>query len=125
MTVANINGAKGEQIAAKFLIKKGYDIVAMNYRSKYGEIDIIATDDEYVLFVEVKTRSENAMSLPKEAVTKSKQHKIISTAMRYITASKTELQPRFDIIEVYIKNKTFGKNQVHHIKNAFWAEGYI
>ena len=68
MNIANINGVNGETIAAKFLVKKGYDIVALNYRCRYGEVDIIAEKDEYIVFAEVKTRSENAMIMPSEAV---------------------------------------------------------
>ena len=125
MNIANINGVNGETIAAKFLVKKGYDIVALNYRCRYSEVDIIAEKDEYIVFAEVKTRSENAMIMPSEAVTKQKQKKIISAASLYLSASKTEKQPRFDVIEVFLPKNPFKKSKVKHIENAFCKEGYI
>lgn len=126
MNKSNINGKKGELIATKFLLEKGYDIVALNYRTRNGEIDIIATKDEYIAFVEVKTRSENMFYDPYEAVTPSKQRKIIATANRYISASECELQPRYDIIEVYLSDDTsVKKHKVNHIKSAFELKGYM
>lgn len=125
MNIANINGVNGETIATKFLVKKGYDIVALNYRSRYGEVDIIAEKDEYIVFAEVKSRSEKALYEPREAVTKQKQRKIITTAMQYLSAVGTELQPRFDVIEVFISKNPFKKTKVKHIENAFCGEGYI
>lgn len=114
------SGRNGEQVAALFLMKKGYDIEIMNYRSRFGEIDIIATNEEYLLFVEVKTRSKGAIARPAESVTKSKQQKIIATALRYLQFNETNLQPRFDVIEVYIKDKTeFKVEKVVHLENAF------
>ena len=115
MNIANINGINGEVIATKYLDKKSYDILALNYRSFYGEIDIIAQKDEYVVFVEVKTRSDNAFFTPKEAVTKTKQQKIISTAMKYLSSTQTFLQPRFDVIEIYMPKNPFLKPKVNHI----------
>lgn len=125
MNIANINGVNGETIATKFLVKKGYDIAALNYRSRYGEIDIIAEDNEYIVFAEVKARSEKALYEPREAVTKQKQRKIISTAMQYLSATGAEKQPRFDVIEVFMPKNPFKKVKVNHIKNAFEGEGYI
>lgn len=122
MNIANINGINGEVIATKYLDKKSYDILALNYRSFYGEIDIIAQKDEYVVFVEVKTRSDKAFFTPKEAVTKTKQQKIISTAMKYLSSTQTFLQPRFDVIEIYMPKNPFLKPKVNHIKNAFYME---
>ncbi len=125
MNIANIHGANGEVIATKFLHKKGYDIVALNYRSRFGEVDIIAEKDEYIVFAEVKTRSENALGEPREAVTKQKQRRIITTASLYLSASGTEKQPRFDVIEVFMPKNPFKKVKVRHIENAFFGEGYI
>ena len=126
MNKSNQHGITGEVIAAKFLTTKGYDIVALNYRSCYGEIDIIASNDEYIVFVEVKSREQDAYFLPREAVTKKKQKNIIKTAMQYLGVAEPKLQPRFDVIEVYTnyKNKS-EKIKINHIKNAFWAEGYV
>ncbi len=126
MNKSNVNGKKGELIASKFLLQKGYEIEALNYRSRYGEIDIIASKDEYIVFVEVKTRSHNMMSFPYEAVTKSKQRKILMTANRYLSATECEKQPRYDIIEVYLSDDTrVKKHKVRQIESAFELEGYM
>ena len=126
MNKSTVNGKKGELIASKFLLQKGYEIEALNYRSRYGEIDIIASKDEYIVFVEVKTRSHNMMSFPYEAVTKSKQRKILMTANRYLSATECEKQPRYDIIEVYLSDDTrVKKHKVRQIESAFELEGYM
>ena len=119
MGIANENGRIGEQVAMKFLIKKGYEIEGLNYRSPFGEIDIIASYDEYIVFVEVKTRLQNSDFLARDAVTYSKECKIISTADQYLSANDCEKQPRFDIIEVYLPRIQGEKIKVHHIENAF------
>jgi putative endonuclease len=94
-------GIQGETYAEEYLIKKGFSILDKNYHSRYGEIDIIAADNEYIIFTEVKTRGINTIANPCEFVTKSKQKKIIITAMYYINEKNIKLQPRFDIIEIY------------------------
>lgn len=119
MNKSNVNGVNGETFAARYLVKKGYDIVALNYRSRYGEIDIIAEDDEYILFVEVKSRDENALFLPREAVDSRKQQKIIQTARFYLSVAENEKQPRFDVIEVYSNSENQRTAKINHIKNAF------
>lgn len=99
--MANISkGAAGEVLAARFLRDRGYEILAANYRCRFGEIDIIAADDEYIIFVEVKTRGEGALYAPREAVTAAKQQRIRKTAMMYLKQYPTDRQPRFDVIEV-------------------------
>ena len=125
MNIANINGANGETIATKYLVKKGYDIVALNYKSRFGEIDIIAQRDDEIVFVEVKTRYEDSLYEPKEAVTKHKQRKIINTALMFLSASNNNCQPHFDVVEVILPKNPFLKAKVNHIKNAFSTEGYV
>lgn len=78
------SGAAGEVLAARFLREKGYTIQAANVRSRFGEIDIIAADTQYIAFVEVKTRSEGALYAPREAVTPAKQRRILATAAQYL-----------------------------------------
>lgn len=110
-------GAYGEREAAKYLKKKGYKIVTSNFHCRFGEIDIIAEKDGYLSFAEVKTRGENSLYTPAEAVTFSKMQKIIKTANYYLTVNPSDLQPRFDVIEVYTKN---GKvKEINQIENAF------
>ena len=93
-------GAAGEMIAARFLRDKKYSILAANYRCRFGEVDIIAADRSYIAFVEVKTRREDALFSPREAVTVAKQRRIVQTAAMYLSHFPSSLQPRFDVIEV-------------------------
>lgn len=116
-----VTGNFGEDITEKYLIKKKYKILERNYYSKFGEIDIIAVNKTNIVFVEVKTRGENSLGLPSEAVTKSKQRKIMKTAVLYLMQNPSTLQPRFDISEVYIsENKSY---KINYIENAFIQEG--
>ena len=115
-------GSYGEKIAAKFLKKQGYKIVAKNFLSAHGEIDLIAKNNDTLVFVEVKARKDcqahfDNYGLPREAVTKKKQEHIIYTARIYLDKHPCELEIRFDIIEVYLGDK----NKVNHIENAFYA----
>ena len=114
------NGMLGEQYAAEQLRKKGYQIVAVNFRCRFGEIDIIAEKDGYIAFVEVKTRASNSFYSPAEAVTAAKQHKTITTAQHYLLKSQSKLQPRFDVFEVVTASKNdFRVIKSVHIENAF------
>lgn len=117
MATGNDKGRLGEKLACDYLIKKGYEIVTCNFNAKVGEIDIIAQNDMYLAFVEVKTRRKNSMATPAEAVTNNKQRKIIKTALVYMMKNKSDKQPRFDVIEIYMhKSKTY---EIYHIENAF------
>lgn len=114
------NGALGEQYAAEYLLKKGYRISARNFRSRYGEIDIIAENADFVVFAEVKTRDRNYIFRPSEAVTVSKQRKIIKTAQYYLLENEKGLQPRFDVIEIVTASKNdFHVLEIEHIEDAF------
>ena len=101
-------GAEGEKRVANFLRKKGFQIVKRNFQSKYGEIDIIAEDEKYILFVEVKTRKENSLVSGIEAVDAFKQRRITLTANDYIVKTECQKQPRFDIAEVTVFEKENG-----------------
>ena len=114
MTTKTI-GDMGEHIALAHCISNGYEFVDRNYRSRYGEIDIIIKNSEYIVFAEVKTRHKNSYSTPAEAVDRRKQKRIITTAAIYLEKNPTDLQPRFDVIEIiYDKNI-----HINHIENAF------
>ena len=111
-------GERGEKHAQAFLRKKGYEILACNYRTRYGEIDVICADTRYLAFVEVKTRSSTQFGFPREAVTAAKQRKIILCAQNWMQAHPTALQPRFDVIEILVSpDRTTCR--IHHIPNAF------
>ena len=112
-------GKLGEDIALEFLTKKGYKLIERNYYSRFGEIDIIMKNDRYIIFVEVKLRKNNKYGTPAEFVTAKKQQKIIITAEDGLLKNKTELQPRFDVIEIYMPKDN--KVSINHIENAFDA----
>lgn len=113
-----ITGDLGEKIACEYLIKNNYSILETNFTTKIGEIDIIAKEDDIVVFVEVKTRKSLKYGRPYEAVDHRKMQKIIKVAENYIVyKSRGDIQYRFDIIEVFL-NET---NTINHIKDAFWV----
>ena len=115
-------GAFGEVIAARFLREKGFVIVSSNYRCRQGEVDIIATQGNYIVFVEVKTRKQDAMFSPREAVTMTKQRRLIQTASIYLSKYPSALQPRFDVIEV-ITDAVYATKavEINHIIGAYEA----
>lgn len=117
-------GTFGEDITASYLKRNGFDIVARNYHSRYGEIDIIAADSEYILFVEVKTRNDYSPERPARAVTLSKQRKIIKTALIFLAQNEYDLQPRFDVSEVTLESRTNVFVDINYIENAFDAGEY-
>ena len=106
-------GRAGEQIAARYLQKQGYRLLAMNYRTRYGEIDLIAQDGDTVVFVEVKTRKDASFAPAYAAVTPKKQERLRQTAQQWM-AEKGEQPARFDVVEVYTATQT-----MRHIKDAF------
>ena len=110
-----LKGNAGEKIAVKYLKKAGYDIFHTNFTTEIGEIDIVATDDEALVFIEVKTRVDDEFGTPAEAVDYRKQRKISEVAAQYIKKYMYFNVPvRFDVIEVYLRD-----NRVNHIVNAF------
>ena len=116
----NIVGAWGESIAAEYLHKKHYKVIATGYRSRFGEIDLIVANKTYLVFVEVKLRKSNAFANAFEYVDERKQNRIRTTAEIYLSQYPTDLQPRFDVLEIYAEKGTETKRPViHHIEDAF------
>ena len=116
-------GRWGESAAADFLRKKRYKIVGMGYRTRMGEIDIIAENREYIVFAEVKMRRSASFAEAKEYVGAEKQRRIIAAAKSWLMQNETEKQPRFDVLEVYAPEGTDTKKPViNWIENAFFAE---
>lgn len=109
-------GAWGEKQVLTHLKKNGYTILETNYRTKFCEIDIIAKKKNTTAFIEVKTRKNLNKGLPKEAVTPSKQRKILLGASQYIKHHPDVQQIRFDVAEVYVQSK---HHHISFIKNAF------
>ena len=111
-------GKLGENAAAKFLKKKKYKILHRNYENYYGEIDIVAKDKEYLVFVEVKTRTGCDYGYASEAVDKRKQEKLYILAQTYM-GNAYNSSVRFDIVEVYVDATTRKIKKINHIENAF------
>ena len=108
-----IKGSIGENLALQYLRKQKYKIICTNYTNFLGEIDIIAKDKNFLVFVEVKSRSTLEFGRPSEAVDARKQNKIREVATYYLKQNKLFDSPcRFDVVEVL-------GDEINHIQNAF------
>lgn len=114
-----LRGRWGEEKAAEYLRSKRYGITGMNYACRFGEIDIIAEDRKYVVFVEVKLRRNADFGQAREFVTPAKQRRIIAAAQLWLAGNATEKQPRFDVVEIYTGETSCGNIRINHIQNAF------
>lgn len=112
-------GKKGEDIAADYIKSKGYKIIAKNFTTHFGEIDIIAWDKSTLVFIEVKTRKSLHYGLPFESITKRKMKKISNVALFYLKRFKTLPSTRFDVLDVVYNED---KLQINLIKDAFEVE---
>ena len=113
-------GAWGEAVAAEYLRKKRYEIVAVGYHSRFGEIDLIVQNKKYLVFVEVKLRKSADFATGRDYVNRQKQDRIRVTASVYLSQFPTELQPRFDVIEIYAPNGVETKKpEINHLEDAF------
>jgi putative endonuclease len=111
------SGAWGEDLALRYLLRRGYRLLARNYRKRRGEIDLIVTDDETLVFVEVKLRRSTGYGDPLEAVTFRKQATIRSLAEQYLAENQPEFETlRFDVIGILA---TRSGTRIVHIKEAF------
>lgn len=116
----NLSGAWGEALAAQYLQKKRYKVVATNYRSRFGEIDLIVCDRKYMVFVEVKLRKSDRFAQAREFVDYHKQNRLRTTAEIYLSEHPTQLQPRFDVVEIYAPQGTETvKPEIYHLEDAF------
>ena len=116
----NIAGAWGEAKAAEYLRKKHYQLVAVGYQCRFGEIDLIVQDRKYLVFVEVKQRKSASFARAMEYVDWRKQDRIRITASMYLSQFPTQLQPRFDVIEIYAPEGTATVDpQIYHMEDAF------
>ena len=110
-------GKKGEAIAVGYLKKQGYKIIEQNYRSKVGEIDIIAREKKTLVFVEVKTRSSGSFGSPKYAITPKKQKAISMAALYYLkTNPQKDADARFDVVSIRVQGED---TQIELVRNAF------
>jgi putative endonuclease len=97
-------GIFGEEYTKKYLLENNFTILAMNYHTKYGELDLIAQKNEKIYFIEVKTRKSLKFGYPVEAYTKSKQEKIIKSAMIYLSTLKVKKSFQFNLVSIVIKD---------------------
>lgn len=111
-------GKWGESLALEYLKSKRYTIVTTGWRTRFGEIDLIVRDSEFIVFVEVKLRKNANFAQAREYVGKAKQRKIVMTAQLWLASHNTGLQPRFDVIEVYAPDEA-ATPEIIHIENAF------
>lgn len=112
----NNSGKIGEDLAEKYLVGKDYYILSRNYHSRFGEIDIIASDGKSIIFVEVKTRSQNSFGTPLEAITPHKIAKMVKTSQFYLSQRNMHNHPyRFDAIEVIFRGEE--KPIINHLMN--------
>jgi len=117
----DLTGRWGESLAAAYLQKKGYTITAANYRSRFGEIDLIAENRKYLVFVEVKLRKNADFARAMEFVDHRKQERLKQTAAIYLSQNEENgKQPRFDVIEIYAPDGMHTeKPEIKHWENAF------
>ena len=113
-------GRWGECKAAEWLRKNGYKVIGAGYRCRFGEIDLIATNGKYICFTEVKLRRDANFAQAREFVDTRKQIRLRRAAEHYLCEHATDLQPRFDVVEVYAPQGISTKNpQINCIENAF------
>jgi putative endonuclease len=117
MAQHNELGKKGENIAFEFLIRKGYQILARNWHYKKAEIDLVATKDDLLIVIEVKTRSAAIYEEPSDAITDGKIRNIVNAAEAYLIENEIDYETRFDVI--FIKWFGDGKYDLNHIEDAF------
>lgn len=109
-------GRLGEQQASTYLLEHGYTMLAMNWRYRHWEVDIIAMDAQTLCFVEVKTRKNNVFGEAADFVDHKKQQNLIQAADAYMALNHYEGEIRFDIVSVYLETNT-----IELIKDAFWS----
>ena len=118
MSESSTLGRKGEDLAVSFLAGKGYQIRNRNWKAGKLEVDIIAETGEFIVFVEVKTRSEDFLESPQDAVTREKQRSLVLAADTYIRWFDIAKQVRFDVIAVIARGQTLTIEK--HIEDAFY-----
>ncbi len=113
-------GTRGEALVANYLRERGYQLLAAGYHCRFGEIDLIALEGDILCFVEVKTRTNIDMALPREYVTKGKQVKLKKTALFYLMENPQyqDAPCRFDVAEVYAE-RGFDSAHIEYLEDSF------
>lgn len=109
-------GLKGEDLAVSFLRGKGYRILSRNFKTPFGEIDIVAEDGNTLVFVEVKTRTDSSFGRPYEAVNFRKREKMRKVALHYLKTTRRETHSRFDVLSIEMDGS---RSMIEHIVDAF------
>ena len=118
MSGRKADGDRGEAEVARYLRKKGYTLLASQWRCRFGELDLVARDKRgTVCFVEVKLRSAGAIGLPREFVDARKQERLRTAAAAYLSTHDIDAPARFDVAEVYAEND--GSLRMEYLENAF------
>lgn len=118
MATHNDLGKKGEALAKKYLLDKGFQIIDCNWHYGKYEIDIIASNEEFIIFAEIKTRSTQKWGVPEEAVSDKKIKRIVDAADFYLNEKDIDKPARFDVISIISQN---GRTEIVHIEDAFMA----
>ena len=118
--MSRLAGTWGEAQVANYLRKRGYQLLAHSYHCRFGEVDLIARKKDMLCFVEVKTRSNLSMGLPREYVTDQKQEKLRKTAAFYLASKELDCSVRFDVAEVYTNEAHDPHSlRIEYLENAF------
>ena len=119
MRTRDLTGPWGEALAAEYLRKKHYEILASGYRCRFGEIDLIVKNRKFLVFVEVKLRKSGGFAQAREFVD-AKQERIRTTASLYLAQNPTNLPCRFDVIEIYAPEGIQTPHpEINHLEDAF------
>ena len=116
MSKIHDTGKWGEQLAHDFFVKKGFIIEATNWRWNHKEIDLIVSDTNSIIFIEVKTRTAGLLSKPEDALTNKKQKDLLKAAEAYLIKNDITKEARFDVISIYVSGND---HKLTHIPNAF------
>ncbi len=117
--MSRAEGTWGEALVADYLRGRSYRLVAHSYHCRFGEIDLIAWDGDTLCFVEVKTRTNTRMGLPREYVTAGKQARLRKTALFYLSSHDLDCPTRFDVAEVYAAVPGDPEARIEYLENAF------
>lgn len=114
-------GRWGEALVADYLRDRGWRVTAAGWHCRFGEIDLIAENDKYIIFTEVKLRKSAAFAPARAFVDGRKQERLRMTAGLYLSEHPTDLQPRFDVAEVYApQGMTTPRPEIHYLEDAFY-----
>lgn len=117
--MSRAEGTWGESLVADYLRRRGCRLVAHSYHCRFGEIDLIAWDGDTLCFVEVKTRTNTQMGLPREYVTARKQARLRKTALFYLSSHDLDCPTRFDVAEVYAAVPGDPEACIEYLEDAF------